>query len=354
MARLRRAEQFHPSEIAVVHVMCRVVRRCFLMGSDTVSGKCYDHRKLWIEQQLERAAACFGIDLIAYSLMSSHLHLVLRSRPDMVASWDDTEVARRWLKLCPSRKNKRDLAKEPTECALNSIRNDPDRVAELRRRLSDISWWVRLMCQRIAKRANAEDGLDGHFWQGRYKAVRLLDEAAVLACAAYVDLNPIRAAMAETIEDSEFTSAQRRVQSLTQPAEAEPSSHINRPPRSDACLVPVHIDELRDGLGVQASKSAFRCSDKGFCTLTETDYLQLLDWTSRQIALGKRGSPPSEAPPIFERLRIEPVAWCRLVSNFGSLFSLVAGRPSRVDAHRSRIRRHRFNLPAQTRQLLRT
>ena len=267
MARQSRAEQFHPSEIAVVHAMCRVVRRCFLLGTDPTSGKCYDHRKLWIEQQLELAAACFGIDLIAFSLLSNHLHLVLRSRPDVVKTWNDTEVAKRWLRLCPPRKNKDGSAKEPSEAELNSIRNNRKRLVELRSRLSDISWWVRLMCQRIAKRANAEDGLEGHFWQGRYKAVRLLDEQSILACAAYVDLNPIRAALAETLEESQFTSVRRRILATQLSHEANQSVPASdRAP--DACLSPVQNDALRVALGAQASSSGTRCSDKGFCSLT--------------------------------------------------------------------------------------
>ena len=67
---------------------------------------------------------------------------------------------------------------------------------------------MRLLSQNIAQRANKEDDEVGKFWQARYRAVRLLDETAILACAAYVDLNPVRAAMAETIEGSDFTSAQ--------------------------------------------------------------------------------------------------------------------------------------------------
>ncbi len=64
MARMARAEVFAPDEVAVVHVMNRVVRRCYLLGNDPVSGKNYDHRKVMIENQLQRLAGAFGIDLL--------------------------------------------------------------------------------------------------------------------------------------------------------------------------------------------------------------------------------------------------------------------------------------------------
>ncbi|HAC92644.1 MAG TPA: hypothetical protein DCF63_18735, partial [Planctomycetaceae bacterium] len=108
---------------------------------------------------------------------------------------------------------------EPTVAQLNSIRGDSVKLKEIRSRLSDISWWMRLMCQTIAQRINREDEATGHVWEARYRAVRLLDEAALLACAAYVDLNPIRAAMAQTLEQSDYTSVQRRIQALKQQVE---------------------------------------------------------------------------------------------------------------------------------------
>ena len=64
----------------------RVVRRCFLLGNDPVTGKNYDHRKIWIEDQLKHLAANFGIDLLSFAILSNHFHLILRSRPDVVAS----------------------------------------------------------------------------------------------------------------------------------------------------------------------------------------------------------------------------------------------------------------------------
>jgi len=163
---------------------------------------------------LKTQATNFGIDLLSMAILANHFHLILRSRPDVVATWDDTEVARRWLILCPKRKNEDRSAKEPNEFKLNSIRNDPEKVATIRTRLSDVAWWMRLLCQNIGTRANKEDRKVGKFFQGRYRTVRILDEATLLACSAYVDLNLIRAAMAETIELSDFTSAQRRIESI--------------------------------------------------------------------------------------------------------------------------------------------
>lgn len=364
MARMARVEVFAADEIAIVHVMNRVVRRCFLFGIDPLTGKNYDHRKAWIEEQLQRLAACFGIDLLGFAILSNHFHLILRSRPDVVTAWDDTEVARRWWLLCPLRKRSDGTAEEPTEFELNSIRHDADKLARIRMRLSDISWWMRLLCQHIATRANREDGELGKFWQSRYRAVRLLDEESLLACAAYVDLNPIRAALAQTLEESDFTSVQRRIQALRNEGSAE---QVNEPPENsteeapsrpspptsaDRFLAPLEINERDDELGPQASHRGCRCSDKGFLAMSTADYLELLDWTARQTARGKRGSTPEAAPGIFERLTIPPAAWCELVSHFGRLFSNVAGRPRTVDGMRSRVRRRRYHMRQRVRQLL--
>jgi hypothetical protein len=49
MARPNRSEVFSPDESCIVHVISRVVRRCFLLGDDPLTGKNYDHRKEWIE-----------------------------------------------------------------------------------------------------------------------------------------------------------------------------------------------------------------------------------------------------------------------------------------------------------------
>ena len=127
MARTARVELFSADEVAIVHVMNRTVRRCFLLGDDPLTGQNYDHRKAWLDEQLVHQARFFGIDLLCQAIMSNHFHLILRSRPDVVAEWDDTEVARRWLMLCPVRRDESRKPLEPTEPELDTIRNNPDR-----------------------------------------------------------------------------------------------------------------------------------------------------------------------------------------------------------------------------------
>ena len=371
MARMTRAEMFSPDEIAIVHVMNRTVRRCYLMGDDPLTGKNYDHRKAWMENELRRLASFFGIDLLGYAIMSNHFHLILRSRPDVVATWDDTEVARRWLMLCPPpRKKSKEQPEGPTEAELNMIRRNKTKLAAIRSRLSHISWWMRLLSQIIAQRANRDDKETGKFWQARYRAVKILDEMALLACAAYVDLNPIRAAMAETLESSHYTSVQKRIQSLQQHvksrsrSESDPSSRSTRGQQNvgkaqtselfrlmDSHLAPVEIDERRERVSPRCHTEGYRASDRGFLAMPTAAYIELLDWTARQIRSGKRGSTPKTARPLFDRLGISSDTWCELVKDFGQLFIAVAGKPQQIASARSRSGRRRFNTRPRVREL---
>jgi hypothetical protein len=392
MARLARVEVFAADEIAIVHVMNRTVRRCFLFGEDSVSGKNYDHRKVWIDQQLAHQARYFGIDLLCQAIMSNHFHLVLRSRPDVVKEWSDVDVARRWLMLCPERRDEKRQPLEPTEFELNSIVNNKEKLATVRSRLSDISWWMRLLSQNIAQRANKEDGEVGKFFQARYRAVRLLDETAIVACAAYVDLNPIRAAMAETIEDSDFTSGQKRAVALRAKfsvgddveleeeisvlnlcgsgadagkegrelatggsiPSAERRVYGTRGNERSRHLAPVALQRGSGQTGPCANKRGARCSNKGFLPMSTAEYLSLLDWTARQTRADKRGATLKQFAPLFDRLGISAEIWCRLVKDFGKLFSVVAGQPQRIDEHRSKDTSRRYRSRKEARDLLKS
>ncbi|MEZ6041988.1 MAG: transposase [Planctomycetaceae bacterium] len=211
MPRANRRDVLAEGEIQVVHFVNRCVRRAFLCGKDPLTGVDYEHRREMIRQRLEFLAGIMGIEVLGYSVMSNHLHCVLRSRHDVVVTWSDKELAQKWWALCPARKQKDGSAAEPTEFEINAIKNDRQKLKDVRIRLSSISWFMRFLCEKVARESNKQDECTGRFWEGRFKAQVLADDAAILACMQYVDLNPVRAKLAKTPEASNFTSAQDRI-----------------------------------------------------------------------------------------------------------------------------------------------
>lgn len=340
MSRQARGEVLDPNVVQVVHGVQRCVRQAFLCGQDVASGKSYEHRREWIQARMEFLASVFGIDILTFAVMHNHWHVVLRSRPDIVKGWSDREVARRWLRLFPLRRKQGKPPCEPKDREIAALARDNAALAERRRRLSDISWWMRCLAEVIARRANREDQCKGRFWEGRFRAQILLDEASLLACAAYVDLNPIRAAMAQTIETSSFTGAKSRCEDY---AARRGSAHgrTHHWERSGECrasgwLSPIEIDEPVDALGADPCSSGRRSSQKGFLPMPLERYLALLDWTGRQLRADKRGRIPSELAPILDRLGLQHDAWCELVRTYGRTFRRVAGTVEHIAAEAQR------------------
>ena len=116
-------------------------------------------------------------------------------------------------------------------------------------------------------------------------------------------------------------------------------------------MSPLTLDERGGELGAVLSPHGSRASDKGFLPLSVAEYLQLLDWTARQLAPGKIGTTPMTALPVFERLSLDPKIWRDLVGGFGRLFYNVAGSPSTIDATSSRISQQRYHTRSETRKL---
>ena len=186
------------------------MRRQFLCGFDAQTGRDFSHRRDWIRTRIFELTEVFAIDVCAYAVMSNHCHLVLSVDQERALGWDDREVARHWMKLFGGTALVRSFAagEQLSEAQLAAA---VLKIAEYRKRLSDISWFMRCLNEPIARMANAEDNASGRFWDGRFKSQALLDEAALIAAMAYVDLNPIRAGMAETPEESDYTAIQQRI-----------------------------------------------------------------------------------------------------------------------------------------------
>ncbi len=284
------------SDTPYYHCVSRCVRRAFLCGNDHYSGRDYEHRREWLEDKLHRTAKAFAIKLCAYAIMSNHYHVVLHIRPDLSDSWSDREVVKRWHSLFRGNLlSQRFIAGDKLIDAQRE-RLDED-ISLWRERLTSPSWLMRIVNESIARRANKEDKCSGRFWEGRFKSQALLDERALLACMAYVDLNPVRAKMADTPEQSDHTCVQARIVSLKQ----------HRPPNNT-------IDVFA-GSNPEAQGLPFLLND----------YLQLADWTGKLIREDKRGAIDESLPPILERLALDKEAWKILTRQFEQQFGQWVG-----------------------------
>jgi REP element-mobilizing transposase RayT len=285
-----RAAQIDYSATQYYHLMNRCVRRSYLCGLDEETGKDYSHRKQWLVDRMKQLAAIFSVHICAYAVMSNHYHLVLYVNVQMAQKWTNDEIISRWTLLFGSSTAKH-IATLPLELA-------QEKCEELRARLSSLSWYMRCLNEPIARRSNLEDEVDGRFWQGRFKSQALLDEGAVLSAMAYVDLNPIRAKLADTPEDSEFTSIYERIKSVK----------VDKAETSD--LMPFSDSELNNSSVID-------------CTFKE--YLELVDTTGRVIREDKPGRILDHHEPILSRLNLTPKGWLNIVQNLETNFCYVLG-----------------------------
>lgn len=155
---------------------------------------------------------------------------------------------------------------------------------------------MRCLNEHIARRANAEDGCTGRFWEGRFKSQALLDEGAVLTCMSYVDLNPIRAGMAETPEASDFTGIQQRIRDYQ-----TVSTHSDLNKEEIQFEMPALMPLVKQKDDPHENAIGF----------TTEEYLELVDWAGRHIVEGKRGFISQQAPPILERLQLDPEGYLK-------------------------------------------
>jgi REP element-mobilizing transposase RayT len=297
------------------HVFTRCVRRAWLCGRDPVTGRSYDHRRQWIEDRILALAECFTVEIYGYAVMSNHYHIALYIDPKGPNALSDAEVARRWVTLSPPIR-RRQLDQVAFEMRVEALSVDPDQLAIYRQRLGDLSWFMRFLNENIARRANLEDGCKGRFWERRFESQTLLDERAVYACMAYVDLNPIRAGMATDLEKSDHTSIQRRIR---QERRAPSTEHMNSP------LAPLSA-------GTRQSQTRLTISLEG--------YLDLVDWTGRIIRDDKTGAIPQSVPRLLRQLSMDVDDWLPNVTSYRDHHRRAFGSIEALRALASRLGQH--------------
>ena len=303
-----RSQQISLDDTPFYHCVSRCVRRAFLCGFDQLTNRSFEHRRQQIQDDMLRLASVFFIDIAAFAVLSNHYHLLLHvRREDAVADSPESIVRRAHQVVSGTDVTHRFLNNERIQTwehdALNTF------VDTWRTRLYDISWFMKFLNEGIARRANKEDECTGHFWESRYKSQALLDEQAVLSCMAYIDLNPIRAGIAATPEQSDYTSIQLRINFWKEKKNASQKT----------------IDENLQPETLMSFAGNPRQPMSPGLQYILLDYLELVDWSGRAIREDKRGAIHEHAPPILQRLNISPQHWLELCTNFESRFKGLVG-----------------------------
>ncbi len=283
------------------HCISRCVRRAFLCGEG------FEHRKAWIEARLEILAKNFAVSVCGFAIMDNHLHVLCRLDPGVAYDWTDEEVVRRWITVYPPANLDADDPRT-LQAWINDQCNDASRVAKYRERLQDLGWFMKALKEPLARMANKQDNCKGTFWEARYKSIAILDEEALLATCAYIDLNPVAAGIAATPEASDHTSIKQRVDharstgaiATVQLSGSVPSvagAWIEGDIEQSHWLCPMQ-DRRREGSAREGMLPGFSLAG----------YLELVDWTARVCRTGK-AKLSREVASIIQRLGTNAAYW---------------------------------------------
>ena len=308
MARIARSEVFCPTQTNCIFTVCTAAPGRQLTDQHASSTDGGDQRRALIEDQIALFSQYFAIDLITFSLDSCCLRQILRSNPQLAQQLSPEEVARRWLIICPSLRKHAAPLHQPSEKDICQLCEDPGRIEKIRRQLSDVAWWNRLLCQRIAQAFNKLDNLHGHFWADRFRSTLLLDALSWLLCLMFIDIINRMSGKTRASGDSGQAPA----------------------------------DQQRS---IQSRQSLTQ--------MDQTNYQNLLDWTHQTLTAGLADTQQDATViSILSQRQITLEMWFPLILNFADYFTQIAGRLENMDRHVSRIRRRRFYVRPQTRRLL--
>ena len=282
------------------HCISRCVRRAFLLGEGP------HDRKGWIEYRLEELAQIFAIAVGGFSVMDNHLHVLLRLDQEVANGWSDEEVVRRWGRLFPPRDKTRQ-ALAVTDNWVQWRLKDSQWVATARQRLQSISWFMKSLKEPPSRLANRQDNVGGAFFEARFKSVAILDDEALLAIAAYIDLNPVAAGIAEVPETSAHTSIKVRSehvdgQGKTAQLEAAADGSVAGSCASAGLEESLWLCPIEDRRRLDSCREGML---EGFSL---GSYFLLVDYTGRLYRKGK-AAISAELAGILDRLGSNAESW---------------------------------------------
>ncbi|GHB71357.1 transposase [Psychrosphaera saromensis] len=283
-----------------------------MCGEDKQTHQSYEHRRKWVEDKLLFLPQVFAIEVCAYSVMSNHTHVVLHINEQQALNWDTTEVLIRWHKVFKGTLLTQKYLSLP-ENELDTLSQSElltiEQTAQVyKQRLMNISWFMRVLNESIAREANKEDNCTGRFWEGRFKCQALLDEAALISCMAYVDLNPVRAKMASTPETSDYTSIKQRIHHTLSQTQSTQNNTQTQQPSTLQSFVGNPRKDMPNGIPFDLK-----------------EYIELVDITGKCIREDKAGHISENLPNILTRLNISEDNWLTITKQFSKVFHGAVG-----------------------------
>ena len=332
---IARAHLVDPAVSRWYHCVTRCVRRAFLLGEGAID------RKVWIESRLRELAEIFAVAVGGFSVLDNHLHVLVRLDPALAQGWSDEDVVRRWGRLFPPRDKSRRAVAVSDDWVQWRLK-DARWVAQARQRLQSLSWFMKCLKEPLSRLANREEQTRGAFFEGRFKSVAILDEEALLATCAYIDLNPIAAGISEVPEASAHTSIKERVdhvqaQGRTEDLKAARTGSVAGSAAAAGLEESHWLCPIEDRRRLESSREGMV---EGFSL---GNYLLLVDYTGRLFREGK-AALSREVAQILDRLgrsadhwqvRLEKLRHGRLLGRF------FASRRQRLQEVADRLGRRR-------------
>lgn len=307
MAKSRKQVINHNDGVYPYHLIQTCSRNNFLCGY-TPAGYDRSYRRRRIEKRMFFLHSVLSVDMIAYGIQHNHYHLIVLPNLERAKAWSDQEVVRRWFCLY-------NYKNYPYVKQWYDSQSEQDRTVHVKRtirswreQLTYISKFMALLNYAISVQANKEDRMTGSsFWERRYKAYRLQEQSDLIQCMTYNDLNPVRAGIADTPEDSMHTSLYQRIHqdisSTHQLIEGTPEFDYDRLNEYGIELKPLMPLNSWDNNEVEWG---IACDFEA--------YKELVDWTGRAIRPEKRGYIDNSLPPIAQRLAPDKQTWLQQIT----------------------------------------
>ena len=295
MARKNRRDVFDPKVQGTYHVYSKCIRSMWMLSKGN-----RDRRAKFLEI-LEELASIYAIAILASAFLSNHFHMVLVNLPSLVESWSDREVLLRAQRAYPFKFRDMGIHGPPTDEQMVILLRDTRLIRDMRKRLSDISWMVRMLKQRFASYVNQEYEDGGSVWQGRFKMVEIQSEAQLLTTMIYVALNQVRAGNASSLDTSFWTSVCWQLQAR----EAWLAGNENAADGHTGFIAPLSTDHGPPPRVPAGEPGSRRASDKPTLEMPFDEFIRLAR-CALELSQGKLTKPSAEDAALMEAVNLTP------------------------------------------------